>query len=252
MDNVKDNLKKDGTYKKKNVDENGKKKRMVMRGRRLSKANVVPLMPKDKSWKETDEDPLAVQLFEKTNISARELKVDSDKKSADKTPAVDSADNKEDKKNMTKATKEKVVIAARSLDTKEVVQDQAKNTKVNELFHHKVDSVAAQMNEILSNPDNKKLAFKKGYKKPKVIRDNMVYLLNNSLKYDLLNGIGKTGFKKIDFSETEILNGAPIYKRLDESIKLHTNWNPVLKAGSGIISFAKLWGTALILLCIYF
>ena len=246
LDNVKDNITKEGVYKKKDKKE---AKRTMMRGRRLSKANKTPEMPKDKSWKESDEDPFAVKLFEKTNISARSLKVSKDTKSA----ATATTANSSVTKNQTKVEtpKVKTTTASRSLE-KESLEDQAKKTKVNDLFHHNVSSTAQQMNEILMNPENKKLAFKKGYKKPKVIRDSMVYLLNNSLKYDLLNGIGKTGFKKIEFSEAETLNGMGIFKRLDEAIKLHTNWNPVLKNGASIMSYAKFWGAALMLLCIYF
>merc|ERR1711937_628263 len=74
LDNVKDNITKDGVYKKKNKGEKDAKKR-IMRGRRLSKVNKIPEMPKDKSWKESDEDPFAVKLFEEKNIQARNLKV---------------------------------------------------------------------------------------------------------------------------------------------------------------------------------
>jgi len=52
-----------------------------------------------------------------------------------------------------------------------------------------------------------------------------------------LTGIGKTGFKKIDFREESVLNGMAVYKRLDDSIKLHTNWNPSLRAAGGVVSF---------------
>jgi len=44
----------------------------------------------------------------------------------------------------------------------------------------------------------------------------------------MLNGLGKTGFKKIDFEENKILDQfkeADLFKRLDQSIKRHVDWN---------------------------
>jgi len=145
LDNVKDNITKEGVYKKKDKKE---AKRTMMRGRRLSKANKTPEMPKDKSWKESDEDPFAVKLFEKTNISARSLKVSKDTKSA----ATATTANSSVTKNQTKVEtpKVKTTTASRSLE-KESLEDQAKKTKVNDLFHHNVSSTAQQMNEILMN-----------------------------------------------------------------------------------------------------
>jgi len=83
-----------------------------------------------------------------------------------------------------------------------------------------------------------------------VIRDNVMIMMNNNLKYDLLNGIGKTGFKKVDFQENLVLSGMAAYKRLDESIKLHTNWNPMYQSSAGII---RKWGISILMfLCGYF
>ena len=62
-----------------------------------------------------------------------------------------------------------------------------------------------------------------------------MFLLDVGLNYDFLSGIGKTGFKKIDFREETVLGGMEVYKRLDDSIKLHTNWNPGMRSAARVL-----------------
>lgn len=64
------------------------------------------------------------------------------------------------------------------------------------------------------------------------------FVLDDRLKYDMLNGIGKTGYAKIDFEEAKVLRGMDAFARLDQSIVQHAAWNGNFKA-AGIL---KVWG----------
>lgn len=77
-------------------------------------------------------------------------------------------------------------------------------------------TMSKKLNKLFKIGENKK----KGYR----TKDNLVFAVDSTKKYDMLEGIGKSGFKKIDFSEERVLRGMAVYHRLDSSIKLHTNW----------------------------
>lgn len=57
------------------------------------------------------------------------------------------------------------------------------------------------------------------------------FLVDDRLKYDMLSGMGKTGYGKIDFEEAKVLRGMDAFVRLDQSIMHHTAWSENAKAG---------------------
>lgn len=97
-----------------------------------------------------------------------------------------------------------------------------------------VDEEEAQKIAMLEHKMSKKLnsLFKNSKKKKsKKFKDSVSFVVDASKKYDMLEGLGKTGFKKIDFNEDRVLREMAVYHRIDGSIKLHTNWFK----GSGLV-----------------
>jgi len=84
---------------------------------------------------------------------------------------------------------------------------------------HKIAMLEHKMSKKLSS------LFKSSEKKKNSrVRDTVSFVVDGSKKYDMWEGLGKTGFRKIDFSEERILREMAVYHRIDNSIKMHTDW----------------------------
>jgi len=84
---------------------------------------------------------------------------------------------------------------------------------------HKIALLEHKMSKKLNN------LFKSNLQKyKKRIRDTVTFVVDASKKYDMLEGMGKCGFRKVDFSEERVLREMAVYHKIDGSIKLHTNW----------------------------
>jgi len=93
---------------------------------------------------------------------------------------------------------------------------------------HKIAVLEHKMSKKLNN------LFKSNSQKyKKRVRDTVTFVVDASKKYDMLEGMGKCGFKKVDFSEERVLREMAVYHKIDGSIKLHTNW---FKASNILIS----------------
>ena len=90
---------------------------------------------------------------------------------------------------------------------------------------------------LLEHEMTKKLnqLLKKGSLRRKNLRnkDSVTFVVDVNKKYDVFQGIGKTGFGKIDFTEQRILREMAVYNRLGESIKMHMNMIYGGKSSSG-------------------
>lgn len=94
------------------------------------------------------------------------------------------------------------------------------NSESDEVEAHKISVLEHKMSQKLSKLLNKDDLQRKSRKN----RDSLWFVVDSTQKYDMVQGIGKTGFAKVDFTEERILRGMAVYKRLTESIKMHTNW----------------------------
>ena len=128
----------------------------------------------------------------------------------------------------------------RRLNTNESIQNDADHTqwdndldktttydRVNNRMMGNDDEEEAHKIELLEHKMSKKLnnLFKSNTKKYKRrVRDTITFVVDATKKYDMLEGLGKTGFKKVDFSEERVLREMAVYHKIDGSIKLHTNW----------------------------
>jgi hypothetical protein len=84
---------------------------------------------------------------------------------------------------------------------------------------HKIAMLEHKMSKKLSS-----LFKSSAKKKSNRVRDTISFVVDGSKGYDMWEGLGKTGFRKIDFSEERILREMAVYHRIDNSIKMHTDW----------------------------
>ena len=131
-------------------------------------------------------------------------------------------------------------MESRRLNTVESIQKDADHTqwdndmdkegaysRVNNRMMGNDDEEEASKIAMLEHKMSKKLnnLFKSNSQKLKRrVRDTVTFIVDATKKYDMLEGLGKTGFKKVDFSEERVLREMAVYHRIDGSIKLHTNW----------------------------
>lgn len=170
LDNVKDNLDKNGKYKKKKKKTAGR----MLFGRRLGKKDLLPEMPKDKQWDSRNDDPFGPKFVEWRlskksfrNNKKRELSV------ADKI----------------KLQNEKDSLLSQDLNN--------------------------QLAQLLTTKKTSKKVLKSRVKN---FNDGIVFKIKDELNYNFLNGLGKSGFKRIEIEEAKILNEIKDLNRLDDSL----------------------------------
>lgn len=200
LDEIHNNLTKEGKYQPNEKDENGNDKKI----RRLSMGNLsrklslgIPERPKDSHWNKDDEisDDGDINKLNKRSFPINKM-------SSTANPKIST-----------------------DVGTGEIVNSEKDS---HETEKQKIGYLEHKMSQKLDK------LFKQGKAKRESgrIHDTLSFAVDTSLKYDMLAGIGKTGYAKIDFEEGKILKGLAIYKRLDESIQLHTNW---INSSSGLL-----------------
>lgn len=199
LDEVSNNLDKEAKYNEKELDKDGKEKKKKKKNvvRRLNVQEAAP--------RELGE----VQALEKP---AEKPAVVSETIAADNETAV--VDISQETNNKTTPLDNSNYYPFNNIKEQSEAQ--------------KIKLLEKTMSQKLQKLLNKGFDLKSSKYKLEKLRESVEFSINDLLPYNILNGIGKTGFKKIDFEENKILEQFKehdLYKRLDQSIARHVDWN---------------------------